>query len=138
MIHDLPAPSRETDARLHESLLGHVLRLKSGMFMDGGLPVPKYTASLDAATALVKHFLPGCRWSLSEGPGDIVAELDPDGAPGLKMAFAPGRPASALVCLLLQIRAADGSAPVAGTSGLEALARADDPHAALKAAEQAG
>lgn len=123
---ELPDPDRQLDARIHEAFCGPVLRLPSGPIMDGGIPVPAYTSSIDAATGLVEDKLPGwvwrlCRCSVSDDAwlmpdfnnpdnGPLLNQLWPecvdplDDGPGLDASFSPaGRPALGLVAVFLDV-----------------------------------
>jgi hypothetical protein len=123
----LPDPSRDLDARLHQAFRGHVLRLpKGGPIMNGGVPVPAYTRSMDAIVGLVEEQMPGWIWRLCKCSVSDDAWLMPDmndpehGArfqriwpdcrdpledgPGLDASFAPsGRPALALCAVFLEV-----------------------------------
>ena len=85
-------PSRVLDAALHRRFVGSVLSLSSGHFVTGGLPVPSYTASIDAAVSLCAQVLPGCVWKMysEEGYqsvevgtsiGEVVMEYDGEDGP---------------------------------------------------------
>ena len=123
----LPDPSRELDARIHEAFRGPVLRLPlGGPIMDGGVPVPAYTSSIDAIVGLVEDKMPGwvwrlCRCSVSDDiwlmpdfndpdNGALFQSLWPDcrdpldEGPGMDVSFAPaGRPALGLVAVFLDV-----------------------------------
>jgi hypothetical protein len=119
-------PSRPLDAAIHKLFFGPVLDLPSGIFMDGGNPVPSYTSSIDAAVDLCNTVLPGWIWRLCTCHVSDDAWLMPDfnhpeygerlqakwpdcrnaldDGPGLDLSYAPsGRPALALIAVLLSV-----------------------------------
>lgn len=123
-------PSRALDAAIHTRFFGPVLSLKSGHFVDNGLPVPAYSSSIDAAVALCNTLLPGWLWRLCScyctddawlmpdynnptNGKDLEAQFaqsqepghDPlDNGPGLDLSFdPPGRPALGLIAVLLAV-----------------------------------
>lgn len=65
----LAAPSRDTDWDIHEALFG--------IDATGFHETPHYTASIDAAVALVEKVLPGWEWDV----GSIHQDFRSDGEP---------------------------------------------------------
>ena len=143
---DLPPASRELDAALHKLLVGPVLVIGSKIIMDGGVPVPAYTQSLDAITGLCERVLPGwvwriCKCSVSDDlwlmpdfndplHGARHKELWPDcrdpleDGPGLDISFAPSGASALGLCACL-ISVLDGiqedEKPRRDASGLKKL-----------------
>ncbi len=108
-------PSRALDAAIHTRFFGEVLSLKSGYFIDDGLPVPAYSTSVDAAITLSKSLLPGWRWSVSSSHRADDIEIKPDledpdygdahqDAPQLSLSLHPsGHPALGMVACVLAL-----------------------------------
>lgn len=71
-------PSRALDAALHRRFKGPVLSLNSGYFMDGGIDVPSYSSSLDAAASLCEALLPGWSWQITSSSASTKVSLIPD------------------------------------------------------------
>jgi hypothetical protein len=124
------APSRALDAALHIHLVGPVLSLKSGHFIDDGMPVPAYSSSVDAVFALCDALIPGWARMIYSGANSDGVWLQPDFAcqvhgpaflehytkaaahgydplidgPGLELSTAPaGRTALAMIACLLAV-----------------------------------
>jgi hypothetical protein len=115
-------PSRALDAAIHTRFFGEVLSLKSGYFIDDGLPVPAYSSSIDAAVSLCTSLLPGWGWRAASNHRSDEVEIkpefdDPEYGSALKAKFSsaesnpelalslspPGRPALGLLACVLAV-----------------------------------
>lgn len=117
MIPALGMPDRRIDAEVHRRYRAFTVELKSGP-ISCGLPVPCYTASLDAVIDLVHELLPGWTYGVSTGPlADDVRlvpgeQADQDAVIcsevlGLEASFAPApRAAINLLAALIETKAA--------------------------------
>jgi hypothetical protein len=113
-------PDRELDARLwcfaegakfshlarHDAAMIYFIEGKPGSCRETGWPT--YTASIDAAVALIERVLPGCEWDVSTASGGRagyeVEIVRPHGGAWTR----PGpTPALALVAALLEAKIAE-------------------------------
>ncbi len=76
---NLPDPDRRIDAAIHARFYDFVLDLNSGP-CSAGLPVPRYSRSLDAVIDLVQDRLPGWVWRVCNCSLTDDAWLMPDSA----------------------------------------------------------
>lgn len=116
-IATLGTPDRRIDAEVHRRYRAFTVELRSGPISDG-LPVPRYTASLDAVIDLIHEFLPGWTYSVSTGlladdvrlaPGQQVQEASDSGPEvlGLEASFVPApRAAISLLAIFIETKAA--------------------------------
>lgn len=80
-VRGATGPSRELDADLYRALGYEVRQSGDGFWtwsQSGGSDLrilPKFTASLDAALALVERVLPGWEWSVGSDQGCAIATV---------------------------------------------------------------
>ena len=119
-------PGRMLDGLLHEALCGPVLYLGRGPMRSNGLPVPRYSADLGAARALLELTFPGCAFGMVSRPDRDEVWAGPDDGNGRSsVSLAPGgRPELGLCAAILNLAIArrDGVSPLDGTEALADMA----------------
>jgi hypothetical protein len=108
-LEGLTQPSREADALISKTLLNYADVERDGP--AGWKKVPDYTASLDAAIALVERVLPGLHRNMMHHPdGESFAGLSVPGGEEVGIAFHRSSEAIALLIALLRAKEAkDGN-----------------------------
>lgn len=74
---DLPKHSRQIDVAVHRRFVGFVLELPRGPVSEG-IPIPRYSTSLDAVIDLIEQQLPGWSWRACQCSVTDDAWLMPD------------------------------------------------------------